>query len=168
MGLDDLDFMAEDEDVELRVDVLQAGRTFASATTSLHQDGKERARAMVLLTAEEPDLIRHASTMPDVPAPEEVAGSSLGENVGVVADFDIMDAEAVNDPRLQIWARWPDAGDQLPISQGLLAHGTASVGHRASREGRQGQAEREREETAHEGWVEAYDCWVEADSSGRA
>lgn len=115
-----------EEDVELRVDVLQAGRTFASATTSLHQDGKERARAMVLLTAEEPDLIRHGSTMPQVPAASDLSAGAMGDNVRVVADFDIMDADAVNDPNLQIWARWPDAGDRQEVSQGLLAHGTSS------------------------------------------
>jgi len=114
-------------DVELRVDVLQSGRTFASATTSIWQDSKERARAMVLLTAEDPDLIRHASPMPDVPDPETIGSPAFGnENMRIVGDFDIMDAATVRDPRLAVWARWPDATDELHVSQGLLAHGTCS------------------------------------------
>ena len=115
-----------ERDVELRVDVLQAGRTFATATTSLWQDDKERARALVLLSAEEPDLIRHGSTPPDVPPPEEVA-PIVSEHVRVVGGVDIQDADSVGEPSLQLWARHPDAGDDLAVGQGLLAHTSATM-----------------------------------------
>lgn len=115
-----------EEDVELQVDVLQAGRTFASATTSLWQDSKERARAMVLLSAEEPDLIRHGSAMPDVPGPESAQPAFGSQNTRIVGDFDISDADLVREPRLDIWARWPEATDEPVVAQGLLAHGSCS------------------------------------------
>jgi acyl-CoA thioesterase-2 len=118
--------MVED-DVELRVDVLQSGRTFASATASLWQGPKERARAIVLLTAEEPDLIRHSSPMPDVPTADEIEGGAFGnENARIVGDIDIGDADAVHEPELQVWTRWPNATDEQAVSQGLLAQSSCS------------------------------------------
>lgn len=117
--------MVED-DVELRVDVLQAGRTFASATASLWQYDKERARAIVLLTAEEPDLIRHGSTMPDVPGPATAAPAFGNDDIRIVGDVDIQDADSVGEPELQIWARYPKAPDAPAVGQGLVAHTSAS------------------------------------------
>ncbi len=115
-----------DEDVELRVDVLQKGRTFASASTSLWQSGKERARAMVLLSAEEPDIIRHQSTAPDVAGPEGLKPAAHNEHIRVVDGVDINEA-AVGDPVLQLWARHPDAGEDPAVGQGLIAHTSASL-----------------------------------------
>lgn len=117
--------MVED-DVELRLDVLQAGRTFASATASIWQHDKERARALVLLTAEEPDLIRHATPMPDVPAPDELAPAFGNDNVRIVGNVDIQDPDFVGDPTMQIWVRLPSAPEEQAVAQGLLAHSTAS------------------------------------------
>lgn len=115
-----------DDDVEIRVDALQAGRTFASATTSLWQQGKERARALVLLSAEEPDLIRHASPMPDVPRPAAIKPLNGNDDLRVAGDVDLQDPEAVGDPVMRLWVRHPDAPDDLAVNQGLLAHSTAS------------------------------------------
>jgi acyl-CoA thioesterase-2 len=114
-----------DDDVELRVDVLQAGRTFASASASLWQYDKERARGMVLLTADEPDLIRHASAMPDVEGPDGLSPVPYNEHIRVAGGVDIQ-TDAVSDPSMQVWARHPDAGQDAAVGQGLLAHTTAS------------------------------------------
>ena len=117
--------MVED-DVELRVDVLQAGRTFASATASLWQQDKERARAIVLLSAEEPDLIRHASSMPDVAGPDDAPALSGNDNIRIVGGVDIEAAATIGEPSMQLWVRYPDAPDDLVIGQGLVAHTSAS------------------------------------------
>lgn len=115
--------------VELRVDVLQNGRTFASATTSLWQDGKERSRATVLLTADEPDLIRHSAPMPDRPSADETSPMGANPDVRVVGDVDILDADATGDPMVDVWFR-RSGGVEGPgahtIEQGLLAHSSAS------------------------------------------
>ncbi len=114
--------------VELRVDVLQAGRTFASATTSLWQDGKERARALILLTAEEPDIIRHASPLPDVARPDETAAGA-NPDVRIVDGIDILDPDVVADPAVDVWFRRSggiDGADRVAVQQGLLAHASAS------------------------------------------
>lgn len=116
-----------DDDVELQVDVLQRGRTFASASTSLWQHDKERARALVLLSAEEPDLIRHHSPMPEVPGPDGLPSSPRSDDVRIVGGVDINDATQVGEPSMQFWARHPDAGEDPAVGQGLLAHTSASL-----------------------------------------
>lgn len=114
------------DDVELRVDVLQAGRTFASATVSIWQADKERARAMILLSEDEPDLIRHATAMPDVTGPDELEPWLGNDDTRVVDNIDIIDADAVGDPIVRVWTRRPSIPDDLAVGQGLLAHATAS------------------------------------------
>lgn len=116
--------------VELRIDVLQAGRTFASATASIWQANKERARATILLSGEEPDLIRHSAAMPLVPAPDDVAPVSGGNpDVRVVGDVDILDADSTGEPAIDVWWRRSggvDGDDRVAVGQGLLAHASAS------------------------------------------
>jgi acyl-CoA thioesterase-2 len=113
--------------VELRVDILQNGRTFASATTSLWQDNKERARATILLTADEPDMIRHSSPMPEVPSADETSPMGANPDVRVVGNIDILDSDATGDPRVDVWFRRSAGVDCVgAIGQGLLAHSSAS------------------------------------------
>jgi len=115
-----------DHPVELRVDVLQAGRTFASGTSSIWQDGKERARAMVLLTADERDLIRHSAPAPAAGAPEETAPFNGNDDVRVVGDSDLFAVEATGEPAVDVWYRIPDTATTEAEAQGLLAHSSAS------------------------------------------
>lgn len=115
--------------VELRVDALQTGRTFGSGTASLWQDGKERARATVLLTADEPDLIRHGSTMPDVAAADASPQMGKSPDVRVVDGIDILDADSTGDPEIDVWFRRSlvvEGPNAQAIQQGLLAHTSAS------------------------------------------
>lgn len=51
--------------IEVDVDPIQAGRTWASDTVTAVQDGKVLCRALVLSNTVDPDLMRH---QPDVPA----------------------------------------------------------------------------------------------------
>lgn len=50
--------------LELEVESVQAGRTWASDTVTAVQDGKIVARSLVLLNTEDPDLMRHGPDMP--------------------------------------------------------------------------------------------------------
>jgi acyl-CoA thioesterase-2 len=117
------------EDVEIGVDVLHAGRAFASATVALWQDGRECARAMALLSAPEPDLIRHAVPMPDVGGPDDATPRSGldGLEVRAAGDVDIDDAEAVGPAESHFWVRFPGAPpDDHAAGQGLVALASAS------------------------------------------
>ena len=57
--------------VEYLRDGLHAGRAWASDTITAAQGDRLLSRALVLMNVVEPDLMRHAVAMPDVPAPED-------------------------------------------------------------------------------------------------
>ena len=56
--------------IEVEVDSMQAGRTWASDTVTATQGGKLLSRAMVLMSTVDDDLMRHEPAMPDVPGPD--------------------------------------------------------------------------------------------------
>ena len=58
--------------IELEVESLLAGRTWASDTVTATQAGKVLSRATVLLNVVDEDLMRHEPPMPSVPGPGEV------------------------------------------------------------------------------------------------
>jgi acyl-CoA thioesterase-2 len=63
--------------IELEVDSMQAGRTWASDTVSATQDGRLLCRGIILLNTVDPDLMRHDPEMPQgVPGPEELSAGS--------------------------------------------------------------------------------------------
>jgi len=58
-------------DIELQVESMHAGRTWASDTVTAIQDGRLLSRALVLLNALDADLMRHGPEMPvGVPEPD--------------------------------------------------------------------------------------------------
>lgn len=110
------------DDIELRIDALQNGRNFASCTVSLSQGGSERARALVLLTASEPDLIRHADAAPDEPPPSPLDNTDMQ----VLGNVDFLDADQVGEPSISVWKRHPEATGDQAVGQALVAHTSAS------------------------------------------
>ena len=120
-----------DEDVELSVDVLHAGRAFASATVGVWQRDRECARAMALLSLPEPDLIRHATPMPAVEGPESAPPRPAFEGLEARGAVDIDDAESVGPAESQFWVRFPVLAESAgapdrPLVQGLVALASAS------------------------------------------
>ena len=62
-----------DAPVEIAVDRMHAGRAFASSTVTISQGDRLCARSLVLLSADEPDFIRHADPAPDAAGPGDGA-----------------------------------------------------------------------------------------------
>jgi acyl-CoA thioesterase len=59
--------------IELEVDQMQAGRTWASDTVTATQDGRLLCRGIVLLNSVDPDLVRHdPDRPPGVPGPDDL------------------------------------------------------------------------------------------------
>jgi acyl-CoA thioesterase II len=58
--------------IELEVESLLAGRTWASDTVTAVQEGRLLSRAIVLLNVVDEDLMRHGPQMPSVPGPAEI------------------------------------------------------------------------------------------------
>ena len=116
---------AIDQPLDVEVDVMHAGRAFASATVSFNQGGKLCSRSLMLLSAVEPDLIRHQPDRPPVESPAEAAGSSHGGEwweIRTCGGADISDPDAIGPPTLDVWIRFPDAPGDLRTSQALLAY----------------------------------------------
>jgi acyl-CoA thioesterase len=121
--------------MELEVDVLRTGRSFANVTVTSFQGGRLCARSLVMLSADEPDVIRHATTPPDVPPPEEcptwnayvVGGpeSVGGRAMRVVGGVDPSDSDAVGPAELQYWVRLDAAEASRVDSQAFLPFATA-------------------------------------------
>jgi len=112
-----------EEPVELAVEPVHAGRSLASSTVTIGQGGRVCTRSLVLMSADEPDLIRHADRAPALQPPPP-GGDSGDWEVRIVGDVDLSDSEAVGPPELEVWTRFPGAPDDLATSQALLAFAT--------------------------------------------
>ena len=118
---------AVDAPVDIDVDVMHSGRAFASATVTMRQGERLCTRSLVLLSAAEPDVIRHADPMPAVDPPERAVAmgdSASAWQVRVVGGVDISDPQAVGPAELNVWTRFHGAPDDLTTSQALLAYAT--------------------------------------------
>jgi acyl-CoA thioesterase len=118
---------APDVPLEIDVEAMHVGRALASATVTTRQGDRLCTRSLVLLSAVEPDLIRHGSTPPDVGSPEDAAPiSGEGEfwEIRVVGGVDLSDPDEVGPPELGAWVRFPGAEATAVIGQALLAYAT--------------------------------------------
>jgi len=112
--------------LEISVEPVQAGRTFASSIVTITQDGRTCTSSTVLLHAADDDLIRHADTPPRPSRPQDaVAGGGTGDwEIRVVGGVDLSDPDAVGPPDLDVWTRFAGAPDDPLLSQALLAYAT--------------------------------------------
>jgi acyl-CoA thioesterase II len=111
--------------VEIAVDRMHAGRSFASSTVTIGQGDRLCARSLVLLSAHEPDFIRHADPAPGVPGPDEAMPRGAGDwEVRFAGDADVDDPALVGPPDLDVWTRFAGAPDDPAAAQALLAYAT--------------------------------------------
>ena len=113
--------------LEIAVERMHSGRSVASSTVTISQGDTLVTRSLVLLSADEPDVIRHADPPRSMTSPEEAAGAVRGEGVWeilIVDDVDISDPELVGPPELDAWVRFLDAPDDPAIDQALVAYST--------------------------------------------
>jgi acyl-CoA thioesterase len=110
--------------VEITVDRMHSGRAFASSTVTISQGERLCSRALVLLSADEPDFIRHADAAPSVPPPAGTEGDTDVWQIRFVGDVDIRDPELVGPAELDVWTRFVGAPDDPGISQALVAYAT--------------------------------------------
>jgi acyl-CoA thioesterase len=116
-----------DAPVDITVEEMHRGRSFASSTVTITQGDRLCTRSVVLLSADEPDLIRHGDAPATVSTPEgsEVAAGSGGAwEVRVVDGVDVSDPDAVGPAVLDVWTRFAGAPDDPVIDQALVAYAT--------------------------------------------
>jgi acyl-CoA thioesterase len=116
-----------DHPLDIEVDAMHTGRAMASATVTIRQGDRLCTRSLCLLSAVEPDLIRHGVDAPAVSGPED-APAQGGEadfwELRVVDGVDIGDPEAVGPAELLVWSRFPSSDETGVIGQALLAYAT--------------------------------------------
>ncbi len=115
---------APDHPLELDVEVLQDGRTFATLSVSGHQGGRLCTRSLALLHAPEADLIRHAADPPAVSPPDQTPARPVSHpwwDLRVVGDVDFSDPDQVGPPEVAVWSRFREVPTEASASQALLA-----------------------------------------------
>jgi acyl-CoA thioesterase II len=111
--------------LDIGVDVMHGGRAFGSATVTVAQGDRLCARSLALLSAPEPDLIRHQPDPPDVGAPEDATPSAHGGGwweIRTVGGVDISDPDAVGPAELFVWTRFPGAPSDAATGRALLSY----------------------------------------------
>jgi acyl-CoA thioesterase len=111
----------------ISVDRMHEGRTLASSTVTIRQGERLCARSLLLLSADEPDFIRHADPPPRVPGPEACApaGEASGAwEIRIVGGVDVGDPGLVGPPELDVWTRFVGAPAEPALDQALLAFAT--------------------------------------------
>ncbi len=118
---------SHDAPLEIAVDRMHAGRSIASSTVTISQGDQICTRSLVLLSAVEDDVIRHADPRRSSSSPDDVAGHVRGEDaweIGIVGNVDISDPELVGPPELDVWIRFAGAPDDAAIDQALVSYST--------------------------------------------
>jgi acyl-CoA thioesterase len=108
--------------VELLADPMHSGRAWASTTLTAVQGERLLSRGLVLLNSVEPDLIRHAPDMPDVPAPDDCP---VSEQSSAFPDSEVRTAiePAADRATVGFWVRYPRSFDSVAANQAIVAWG---------------------------------------------
>ncbi len=108
--------------IEYVLDPMHSGRAWASDTITAFQGDRLLARALVLLNAVEPDLMRHGPRMPDVPGPEACAPQSFGMAFPEVEVRAVKGQVAASgSPAAYMWVRSPQSHDSVAANQAMIA-----------------------------------------------
>jgi acyl-CoA thioesterase len=112
--------------LDITVERMHGGRSVASSTVTISQGDQICTRSLVLLSADEADVIRHADTPRSSSSPDdagEIRRSGAWE-VGIVGAVDLNDPELVGPPELDVWVRFVGAPNDPPTDQALVAYST--------------------------------------------
>ena len=113
--------------LEITVDRMHSGRSVASSTVTISQGDTLVTRSLVLLSSDEPDVIRHADAPRSGRRPEDGTATVRGEGaweILIVGDVDLNDPELVGPAELDAWVRFVDAPDDPATDQALVAYST--------------------------------------------
>ena len=120
-----------DAPTELAIDPMHDGRSFASDTVTAWQGDRLCARFLVLLDADEPDVVRHDVAMPRVPGPDDAAPTGPGglvypgAEMRIVDDVDLWNVDApVGPAETFLWTRAASLPDTPAVHQAALAWAT--------------------------------------------
>jgi acyl-CoA thioesterase len=113
--------------LDIDVDAMHGGRALSSATVTFRQGERLCTRSLALISAVEPDLIRHGTTAPEAGRPDDaapIAGYGDFWELRVVGGVDVSDPDQVGPAELLVWVRFPGGSASGVIGQALLAYAT--------------------------------------------
>jgi len=116
-----------EQPLHLQVDEVHSGRTFGSKLISAMQGDRLLSKAMILMTADEPDLIAHHESAPsDVLRPEAARESAPGVTFpGAELRYATAEHSTRNGaPVMSLWTRMPGSLPSLAASQAVIAWAT--------------------------------------------
>jgi acyl-CoA thioesterase len=119
-----------ERELEFAVDVLHAGRTFASAVVTVSQGGRRCASVTVLSDVEQDDVITHHHPMPDIGAPADAIPCSMpmvGRELRLVGIADPNDPEEAGPPWIDAWLHYDPVPRRPELAKALVAHFTGHL-----------------------------------------
>jgi acyl-CoA thioesterase-2 len=117
-------------ELEFDVDILHAGRTFASAVITVSQSGRRCASVTVLADVEHEDLITHHHPMPDVGTPADALACEMpldGRQLRLVGITDPNDPEETGPPVIDAWLHYDPVPGRPDLAKALIAHFTGHL-----------------------------------------
>jgi acyl-CoA thioesterase-2 len=117
------------EQIDFRVEVVQNGRTFATAIVTASQQDKPCAIVTAMLDIPTGDVARHPH-QPAASTPAEAIGHPMplaGREVRLVGIQDPNDPDEVGPPRIEAWLRYDEMPVRDDLARALLAHFTGHL-----------------------------------------
>ena len=117
--------------VELELDVVNEGRSTATAIVAAKQNGKRCITATVLTDVPTPDVIRHHLPRPDVTGPADANESPMpmvGRQLRLVDVVDVNSPDEVGPPELYAWLHYDPIPADDGMAKALIAYFTGHLG----------------------------------------
>lgn len=117
--------------IELVLDVLNEGRSTATAVVSVYQNQKRCVVVTVLTDVPTEDVIRHHQPRPDVAGPADANVAEMpmvGRELRLVDVVDVNSPDEVGPPELYAWLRYDPIPERDELAKALLAYFTGHLG----------------------------------------
>ena len=117
--------------VELELDVVNEGRSTATAIVAAKQNGKRCITATVLTDVPTADVIRHHLPRPDVTSPQDANVSEMpmtGRQLRLVDVVDVNSPDEVGPPELYAWLHYDPIPTRDDLAKALIAYFTGHLG----------------------------------------
>ena len=117
--------------IELVLDVLNEGRSTATAVVSVYQNEKRCVVVTVLSDVPTQDVIRHHVPRPEVAAPADANVSEMpmtGRELRLVDVVDVNSPDEVGPPELYAWLHYDPIPARDDLAKALLAYFTGHLG----------------------------------------
>ncbi len=117
--------------VELFIDVVQEGRSTATAVVYVAQNGKRCVTVTVLADVPTADVITHHLAKPDVAAPSAANIAEMpmtGRQLRLVDVVDVNSPDEVGPPELYAWLHYDPIPQRDDLAKALIAYFTGHLG----------------------------------------